>query len=653
MKIKFKKYASGGYAPFASVYTPVQVTNPYQDPIEPILAQLVTNQVSPLLGVSSKSTSKTTTESQADEALKLLKDMKGLDSDVSTAVSALSESAQRSAIFGTSSSMITDYYRNLQLVNQVKQSKEEYDNAYTEAKSKQGLGEIATTSQGGVIVKNKEGKLLTITPEEFAKDPSKYSVQTNGNILYERAHNKTFAGQDSLTTIVQESSSMKEIQSVVKDLSNSLGHTNVSLSEYTKNQGGQFQNGIQILKQIGQQLSEDAMSMDGVYKLVYNNKNNKEAINYAVQSIYGSLNEGQKALLKMHSDGTSKGAVGLIMKMVAKGSINETSIDPTYQTDFNPDGSPKEKDSNGSTKGSGGGGSTKEPDMSPIEQWWTRQGEKQQFTITGVSAHGINTKANIMPIVDKEGKALGVGSTLQNVSESSAGGALDFANATMGNGAKLNANSMNMVLVDASRMAGADLPIDTSRSDGVIAPNIDMLQKIDAANNQLKIKYNINADTDDSQLTPQQKKIINQIYVQNQLPVKYGNNGKTNQLQYRRFAMVQGTTSETAFTENPNFGNLHLDATDQARKSYIQQMKTKPGMDKFQVDDGWLFGSIGRENVYQGTIFLPVTNNYNTMRAASGNTPKISEARTEDRASDEMQRLINNGGIKLNTQKLN
>jgi pantoate kinase len=128
--------------------------------------------------------------------------MKGLDSDVSTAVSALSESAQRSAIFGTSSSMITDYYRNLQLVNQVKQSKEEYDNAYTEAKSKQGLGEIATTSQGGVIVKNKEGKLLTITPEEFAKDPSKYSVQTNGNILYERAHNKTFAGQDSLTTIV-------------------------------------------------------------------------------------------------------------------------------------------------------------------------------------------------------------------------------------------------------------------------------------------------------------------------------------------------------------------------------------------------------------------------------------------------------------------
>jgi hypothetical protein len=41
------------------------------------------------------------------------------------------------------------------------------------------------------------------------------------------------------------------------------------------------------------------------------------------------------------------------------------------------------------------------------------------------------------------------------------------------------------------------------------------------------------------------------------------------------------------------------------------------------------------------------------MRAASGNTPKISEARTEDRASDEMQRLINNGGIKLNTQKLN
>jgi hypothetical protein len=34
MKIKFtKKLASGGYAPFTSTYMPVEVTNPYVDPI--------------------------------------------------------------------------------------------------------------------------------------------------------------------------------------------------------------------------------------------------------------------------------------------------------------------------------------------------------------------------------------------------------------------------------------------------------------------------------------------------------------------------------------------------------------------------------------------------------------------------------------------
>jgi hypothetical protein len=62
------------------------------------------------------------------DTMALLKDMDGLSSDVSTALSALEkdalETAQEAAVFGSSSSsLISSYYRNLDIINKINRSK--------------------------------------------------------------------------------------------------------------------------------------------------------------------------------------------------------------------------------------------------------------------------------------------------------------------------------------------------------------------------------------------------------------------------------------------------------------------------------------------------------------------------------------------------
>jgi hypothetical protein len=98
--------------------------------------------------------------------MKLLNNLHGLNNDVSYITSVLASSAQKDAIFGNSSDMVTDYYRNLQLVNQARESKEEFKNALSIAQTKNSLGDVATTMDGLIIVKNKkDGSLTAMAPE--------------------------------------------------------------------------------------------------------------------------------------------------------------------------------------------------------------------------------------------------------------------------------------------------------------------------------------------------------------------------------------------------------------------------------------------------------------------------------------------------------
>lgn len=82
--MKIKKLQAGGIPPIFSTFTPVTVTNPYAgvDPMFSLLQNLAS-------GTTQGSASSSGGGLSVKDTMSLLKDMKGLDSDVSTAINSL------------------------------------------------------------------------------------------------------------------------------------------------------------------------------------------------------------------------------------------------------------------------------------------------------------------------------------------------------------------------------------------------------------------------------------------------------------------------------------------------------------------------------------------------------------------------------------
>ena len=78
--------------------------------------------------------------------------------------------------------------------------------------------------------------------------------------------------------------------------------------------------------------------------------------------------------------------------------------------------------------------------------------------------------------------------------------------------------------------------------------------------------------------------------------------------------LVNGTSSEKAFVGEPKFDIQVQQADDQSKENYVSNIKNLTKNDKFKLDDGW-FSS---EKVYQGTIFIPMNNNFVDYQTGSG-----------------------------------
>ena len=70
-------------------------------------------------------------------------------------------------------------------------------------------------------------------------------------------------------------------------------------------------------------------------------------------------------------------------------------------------------------------------------------------------------------------------------------------------------------------------------------------------------------------------------------------------------------------------------------------MQTKKGYSKFNVSNGIL--GFGRDQIYSGTIFIPVNSNYIAASGTSGSHSYISPEQSLklDKQSDLNQKLIN------------
>lgn len=633
MKVRLHKFQAGGSI-IASTFQPITVT---PDAYAPSLQQAeqsiaMANQSGTQSGGSSKGSSDELTKKDLIESLK---GIEGLPSDVNFVIDKISKDLSmaeilKNPITGESPINISDaYLKSIQYLNQVKNSKNTFDNAYKSATQNGSINEAAVTSSGLLVVKDSKGKMDTVSAQDYLKNQDKYILQTNGDLLQMRRMDPKLTFSDSVLDIVENGVSTKTITEFINQFSSGLGTDTLQQQGYSKIQSQRISNGINIIQEAQKNGINLTGGIDGLYKTTKLSEDQKRQASEAVTALYKMMPTNYKSLLAIKSgnaENPDKGVFDLITLMIDKNSSNKIQ----YQID-------KEKEEKNSTEESSSDGvSSDKIKSSSVEQWFRGMGEQKQFNISLDGSQGFIVKGNTMG-ADDSGHPIGI-STLQGLSSSSFGKALDINNATFGNGMRIDVNGSGKVIIDGNSITGVELPIDTS--DPTPKPDFNLLKLKEQADNLLATKYNIQNPDDSTKLTKAQLHQINVVYRQEGLPQKYDENtGQLIQQRWKRFALVKGTTTQEAIMGDVDKKYIRKIEEDNEISNYQTARRKLTGDEKYQFSDSWF----GGDDLYQGTIFIPVTDSYIRATAGQDSTRTVGQTNNINQLEQSTLQGINLG----------
>lgn len=486
--------------------------------------------------------------------------------------------------------MMSLYLNILQKAKQGKFSRTQYDNSYIEAKEDKGLNEIAITSEGKFVSLKKDRRgLESVSPTEYFKNPEKYRLVTNSNLLYLRAYNPDFASQDSIFGVVENAIGMEKVQSLIKSNLESLGTNESTYSINIHQENGQVVEGAEVLKQLQKNGFPGETSIDGLYQAKIINKNQQTQAKLAISYLYQMLPDNAKVLLKYKARGSDKGVFDLISSLVLSKSNFTSDISLDYKGAYDKDGIDKNSETYSKK-------SESEPKVSPSAQFIMGLGQTDMFQIQDGTREGLLVQSTTMPL-QKDGKNMGR-STLLEVTSSDLNGALYTNNITMG-GVQIDPSALNDVMVDGN-VYRIDMVIDTQAAmNGIIKPDFRALKKKEQADKEIK----------DLGIDPKNYSEINKVYQKHGLPWKYNSQGKLNTQQYATFAVFDGIASSKAFDEDEmekaEWDNYLQPLGENATKNAIDEFKLRNS--NFTFDTGSLFRDGDR--MLKGTVYIPIKKN--------------------------------------------
>jgi hypothetical protein len=177
------------------------------------------------------------------------------------------------------------------------------------------------------------------------------------------------------------------------------------------------------------------------------------------------------------------------------------------------------------------------------------------------------------------------------------------------------------IAVDGSKIYSMYLPIDQDEFiKGHIVPDIALIDKVNAINKQIKEK----------QITNPQE--INQMYEDAGLPVYLNHDGTVVPSNYRRFGVLNGTALDNAFGKD-FMGSDYLKEIDDediinGAIAIMNEGRSKEDKVEYDAKSFFNFGGLlgDYDVVYQGTIFIPMSNDVFLGIAGSGKTITSTDA---------------------------
>ena len=632
--MKLTRFQQGGITPILLDYTPVVSSYSRASDADSSSASVAsTKKEDKSEGITDK------------DLLKALDSLDALPNEVRAIQTELQNFIlDKSALGGLDSTTISMKYASL--IGKMKIAKfnsDQYKEAYNQIKSNGGINEIAIDTDGYIYCRNRQdpNDFERFTAQEYLQNYNDYRAVSNQELLELRARSPELIDNNEVLKVVANGMGMPAIQTMINNAITKIGTTTMQQGGYSQVQINQIQQGIENIQEASENSNSEGKSTGILQKLEVMSKDQQQQAKMALQYVYSTLPKSARALLEVKAaeGGVQGGVLGLLSTFIA----SKLDFTKTEDEQRSKDPSSKGTKSTSTAVPKGVDPTLASLQLTPVMMTQLGMGERKQITTIHGSKYGAKNYAQVVPIVNKEGAALGAATTLAKVSESQLSGMLSWEDATMG-GARIDQTAMMKVAITGGKMYVMNIPIDKSRNDGVIAPDIRYLRRLEDADQDIEVWKRQNRG---KEITPKE---INEIYKKHQLPVLMDEYGNINARDYAKFALFNGITKDCYLIPPPDGTDIVAEDVSKSAESYKNILLSTDPSNKEDFDEDNLWDWNGHDTLYKATVFIPVSTNILSGAATSGQKITGADAVVIEARNQQKERLKNydpNGASKF------
>lgn len=632
--MKLTRFQQGGITPILLDYTPVVSSYSRASDADSSSASVAsTKKEDKSEGITDK------------DLLKALESLDALPNEVRAIQTELQNFIlDKSALGGLDSTTISMKYASL--IGKMKIAKfnsDQYKEAYNQIKSNGGINEIAIDTDGYIYCRNRQdpNDFERFTAQEYLQNYNDYRAVSNQELLELRARSPELIDNNEVLKVVANGMGMPAIQTMINNAITKIGTTTMQQGGYSQVQINQIQQGIENIQEASENSNSEGKSTGILQKLEVMSKDQQQQAKMALQYVYSTLPKSARALLEVKAaeGGVQGGVLGLLSTFIA----SKLDFTKTEDEQRSKDPSSKGTKSTSTAVPKGVDPTLASLQLTPVMMTQLGMGERKQIATIHGGKYGAKNYAQVVPIVNKEGAALGAATTLAKVSESQLSGMLSWEDATMG-GARIDQTAMMKVAITGGKMYVMNIPIDKSRNDGVIAPDIRYLRRLEDADQDIEVWKRQNRG---KEITPKE---INEIYKKHQLPVLMDEYGNINARDYAKFALFNGITKDCYLIPPPDGTDIVAEDVSKSAESYKNILLSTDPSNKEDFDEDNLWDWNGHDTLYKATVFIPVSTNILSGAATSGQKITGADAVVIEARNQQKERLKNydpNGASKF------
>lgn len=546
----------------------------------------------------------------------------------------------------------------------------------------EAAGEVALTPQGYIFVRTNDGEIGLKSVKDF--NPQKDLAITNAELADLRANDPNLRFNNNIIDYLMGATSMKEIRDVILQTTQRLD-VNIFETERAINPFSEDKPELIAALQGVNITPEDLKTMDlgTLIKVKVKNKSNGAAIKRAINAVKMQLTPQQKSLIALRAKelfGEKADPNALILDFISSMANDEISTTMDITNTFTAGNAElraqaadkraeerqiRKEGRDALRKQQEEAAKAAKEEQSPLSKeklpgparFVVGMGAKDTIEITDGSKGKFVAYGTRAPIT-KRGESLGL-TSLHHLQNSDYVGSLDLANATIG-GKKIEPYKRTHVLAVTDRTINAALPVDIKAArdpkNPVIKPDIDACRRLDEAWAELKDMgitreslYQISSEEE----LHKTLQVINQVLQNHQLPVMFRGIDQFGQpmfniTSYKEFAVMDGYVDGDALPEGGKWEEELLRVSGDDQADLIAQFKANAPDKKYSAPDRytllesiWHFGN--EKDLYEGTIFIPIINDINTVLSTTGSAfqPTTAQAtsiyrrqKMEERASN-------------------